>query len=82
VVKNRVHAAGNQTLLPIPATFKLRCYPQCYLWELSVIVASPGHHTLFTFQKYPRWGPPLTPSGKNRTLCLAAVLNSAGTDGL
>ena len=26
MVKNRVHAAGNQTFLPIPATFKLRCY--------------------------------------------------------
>jgi len=28
VVKNKVHAAGNQTFFPIPATFKLRCYQQ------------------------------------------------------
>jgi len=28
VVKNRVHAAGNQTFLPGLATFKLRCYQQ------------------------------------------------------
>ena len=59
VVKKRVHAAGNQTFLPKPATFKLRCY----LWELSLIVASPGHRTQFTFQKYPCLGPQMTTSG-------------------
>jgi hypothetical protein len=58
VVKNRVHAAGKQTFLPLLATFKLRCY----LWVLSLIVASWGAHTQFTFQKYPHWGSPLTPS--------------------
>ena len=33
-----------------------------YLWELSLIVASPGHHTQFTFQKYPCLGPQMTTS--------------------
>jgi len=33
-----------------------------YLWVLSLIVTSPVHHTQFTFQKYPHWGPPFTPS--------------------
>ena len=27
------------------------------------IFANTGNHTQFTFQKYPHWGPPLTPSG-------------------
>jgi hypothetical protein len=31
-----------------------------YLWELSLIVASPGHRTQFTFQKYPCLGPQMT----------------------
>ena len=63
VVKNRVYAAGNQTFLPIPAAFKLRCYRQLnYLWELRTIVASLGHHTQFTFQKHPHLGPQMTPS--------------------
>jgi len=43
------------------ATFKLRSYQQ-YLWELSLIVASLGHHTQFTFQKHPHLGPQMTPS--------------------
>jgi len=58
VVKNRIHAAGKQTFLPQLATFKLKCY----LWVLSLIVASWGAHTQFTFQKYPFSGlrrPPL-----------------------
>jgi len=52
VVKNWVHA-GKQTFLPQLATFMLWCYQQCYLWVLSLIVASWGAHTQFTFQKYP-----------------------------
>ena len=62
VVKNRVHAAGKQTFLPLLAIFKLRCYQRRYLWELSLIVASLGHHTQFTFQKHPRLGPRITTS--------------------
>ena len=27
-----------------------------YLWEISLIVSSPGHRTQFIFQKYPVWG--------------------------
>jgi len=34
-----------------------------YLWELSLIFASPGHRTQFTFQKYPCLGPQMTTSG-------------------
>ena len=33
-----------------------------YLWELSLIVASLGHHTQFTFQKHPNLGPQMTTS--------------------
>jgi hypothetical protein len=51
VVKNRVHAAGKQTFLPLLAIFKLRCYQQCYLWVLSLIAASWGAYNQFTFQK-------------------------------
>jgi hypothetical protein len=47
-VKFWVHAAGKQTFLPQLATFKLKCYQQ-YLWVLSLIVASWGAHTQFTF---------------------------------
>jgi hypothetical protein len=46
-----------------------------YLWELSLIVASLGHHTQFTFQKYPLWGPPSTPSGKMAFLPLPFDIN-------
>jgi hypothetical protein len=35
-----------------------------YLWVLSLIVASWGAHTQFTFQKYPFFRPSSTPSGK------------------
>jgi len=35
-----------------------------YLWELSLIVASPGHRTQFTFQKYPCLGPQMTTSAR------------------
>jgi hypothetical protein len=38
-----------------------------YLWELSLIVASLGHHTQFTFQNHPCLGPQMTTSGKIRT---------------
>jgi hypothetical protein len=40
------------------------CYAQSkgYLWELSLIVDSPGHRTQFTFQKYPFLGPQMTTS--------------------
>jgi len=62
VVENRVHAAGNQTFLPKPATFKFKCYQQQYLWELSLFVVSLGHHTQFTFQNHPCLGPQMTPS--------------------
>ena len=34
-----------------------------YLWVLSLIVASWGAHTQFTFQKYPFFRPSQTPSG-------------------
>jgi len=34
-----------------------------YLWVLSLIVASPGHHTQFTFQKHPCLGPQMTTFG-------------------
>jgi hypothetical protein len=46
-----------------PATLKLRCYQRRYLWELSLIVASLGHHTQFTFQKHPHLGPQMTTFG-------------------
>ena len=39
-----------------------------YLWVLSLIVGIWGAHTQFTFQKYPHWGPPLTPLGKQHVL--------------
>jgi len=61
VVNNRVHAACNQTYLPKPATFKLRCYQLPLKTELDF--AGSGHRTQFTFQKYPCLGPQMTTSG-------------------
>ena len=44
LVKSGVHAAGNQTFLPIPATFKLRCYQQLPLGtEIYFCQSWPPH---------------------------------------
>ena len=71
MVKIRVHAAGKQTFLPQLATFKLKCY----LWVLSLIVASWGAHTQFTFQKYPFFRPSSAPS--DVFLIILHILNVA-----
>ena len=71
VVGNRVYAAGKQTFLPQLATFKLKCY----LWVLSLIVASWGAHTQFTFQKYPFFRPSSAPS--DVFLIILHILNVA-----
>jgi hypothetical protein len=41
-----------------------------YLWELSLIVASPVHRTQFTFQMYPCLGPQMPTSEKLPLKCV------------
>ena len=61
-VKSGFHAAGNLTFLPIPAALSSGAISSPeqgalgYLWVPSLIVASPGHHTQFTYKKYPIGG--------------------------
>ena len=63
---SKIGAAGNQTFLPIPATFKLRCYQQSraratsgnWVWLLPVLATIRNSH----FKNTPIWGlrwPPL-----------------------
>jgi hypothetical protein len=65
VLKNRVHAAGNQTFLPKPATFKLRCYQQLPLGtELNCCQSRPPYSIYLS--KVPLFGASDDHSGEIR----------------
>ena len=61
-VKSRVHAAGNRTFLPIPATFKLKCYQLPLGTDLDCFQSRPSYSIHIPKVSPLHWGPLLTPS--------------------